>query len=170
MDVQLLCGFFGACGTASQVAGNTPIVGDPASNLLERTDIYYNVLLEKVSRIKRASFNVQAERKSAYFEKLSLEVEGRQCSFSKDSLGANQVLEDLRRPRCVDPRRFFQKATGGKAVAWRKHVMRQGPVELSPSGGPRQSLQGLKPSACKRSAFRSKSACQRPRGFRFHGS
>ena len=31
---------------ACQVAGGTAVVGDPA-NLLERTDIYYNVTIEK---------------------------------------------------------------------------------------------------------------------------
>jgi len=38
------------------VAGHTPMVGHVATNLLERTDIYYNVLLEK------------AERKCGYFQ------------------------------------------------------------------------------------------------------
>lgn len=32
------------------VAGHTPMIGDLGTNLLERTDIYYNVLLEKVER------------------------------------------------------------------------------------------------------------------------
>ncbi|CAE8643264.1 unnamed protein product [Polarella glacialis] len=48
------------------VDGATCVVGDP-SNLLQKTDIYYNVLIEK------------AERKSAFFEKLPpLVVDGRQ--------------------------------------------------------------------------------------------
>ncbi|CAJ1410614.1 unnamed protein product [Effrenium voratum] len=47
------------------VQGNTSIVGD-IHNLLERTDIYYNVLVEK------------AERRSAYFNSLPpLEIDGR---------------------------------------------------------------------------------------------
>ena len=51
------------------VAGHTPMVGHVAANLLERTDIYYNVLLEK------------AERKCRYFQSSWAVLSGGFVSF-----------------------------------------------------------------------------------------